>query len=152
RISAVAVDDQDLLEAVSRDLGAGGVEQVPDEARWKREGARLMARLVNLAVKIVWEDDGVLLFHRASPEVTRLDQIGADRCMWPVLLEDADGQNGRLVGFLERLRPVAGGELIPPRWQILGRRGGRNEEQQAEHEQTHGRDLRGQRDGGRPIA
>jgi len=55
RVAAVAVDDQDLLEPVSRDLLARGVEQVPEQAAGQREGAGLVPRLVDLSVEVVGE-------------------------------------------------------------------------------------------------
>ena len=40
RVPAVAVHDEDLLEAVAGDLGARRVEQVPDQPRRQRKRAR----------------------------------------------------------------------------------------------------------------
>src|SRR4029079_17397355 len=137
RVPAVAVHDEDLLEAVAGDLGARRVEQVPDQPRRQRKRARLVPGLVDLPVEVVREDDGVFLLHGTSDQVARLNEIRANRRVRSVLLENADGQNGRLVRLLESLGPVARGEVVHTGGQVLSRRRCGNEQQQAENGKAH---------------
>ncbi len=138
RVPAVAVHDDDLLEPVAADLIAGGLEQVPHHPRRQREGAGLMARLVDLAVEVVGEDDRVLFLRRPGRPLADVDQVRADGGVGPVLLEDADGEDAGGGGSLHGLRPIARRQLVPARGQVLGGGGHRKGDGEQGDDGPHG--------------
>src|SRR3989442_10120829 len=102
---AVAVHDDDPGEPVAGDLLAGRVEQLPDQPARERKRPGLVARLVDLAVEIIREHDGILGFRRARCDLTDLNQIRAYRTVRSVLLENPDWQDRRARRFLQRPGP-----------------------------------------------
>src|SRR3984957_5270757 len=60
-IAAMTIDDDDLVEAVAGDLIASCFQQVPDDAFRQGKGAGLVTRFVDLSIKVVREDDCILL-------------------------------------------------------------------------------------------
>src|SRR6266581_3068177 len=105
-IAAVAVDDQYFLAAVASHLVRGCLKQCQLQIATISDGAGLVTGLGDLAKIILREDHSVLLLCRMQCRVTRIEQIGANRHVWPMLLENAEWQQARALRTLDRLEEV----------------------------------------------
>ena len=76
-------------------------------------GARLVLRFGNLAEIIFRKHDGVLLLGRVQRGVAHVEQIGAQRQMRPVLLQDAERQQARSLRTVDAFAKIGGGEFLP---------------------------------------
>src|SRR5260370_37422490 len=110
---AVAVDDQDFLAAVASHLVRGCLKQCQLQIATVGNGAGLMTRLGDLAEIILREDHGILLLSRMQCRVTRIEQIGANRHVRSMLLENAEWQQARALRTLDHLEEVWSRQFLP---------------------------------------
>ena len=103
-VAAVAVDDDYFLAAVARHLVGGFLQQGELHLAAVGDGSGLVAGFGDLSEIIFGEDDGVFLLGGVQRGVADVEQIGAQRQMRSVLLQDAEGQAGMCLASDECLR------------------------------------------------
>src|SRR5208337_561627 len=122
--AAVAVDDQDLLASIARHLVGGFLQQGELHAAAVGHGSGLVACLGDLAEVIFREDHRVFLLGRMQRRVSHVKQIGADRQVRAVLLQNSERQQARALGAANSFAKVRGCELFPVHGEFSRRRNG----------------------------
>src|ERR1700745_1309074 len=77
------------------------------------DGSRLMARLKNLPKIVLGEDDGILLLSRVQGGVSNVEQVGPNRKVRPVFLEDSEWQQARAARPVYSLYKIMCREFLP---------------------------------------
>lgn len=72
-----------------------------------------MLSFENLPEIVLGEDHGVFLLGRVYYCVTNIDQVGAERKMRPVLLDNAEGKHARSLRLLNGRNEIPGREFFP---------------------------------------
>ena len=122
----MSVYDDNFLAAVARHFVSGLLQQFQLQLRAVSDGTGLVFGLENLPEIIFGINDGILLPGAVQRGVADVDQIGAERQLRPVLLENAERQHARALSFLNGGNKVTCRELFPlHRQRLRGRDGGR---------------------------
>ena len=72
-----------------------------------------MPRFGNLSEIILGEDDGVFLLGGVQRGIADVEQVGAEREMRSVFLQDAEGQQARALRAMNAFAEVGGSEFLP---------------------------------------
>src|SRR5712692_11041248 len=91
-VASVAVDDNYFLAAIARHLISSFLQQFQLQARAIRDGAGFVLGFEYLAEIILGKYDRVLLLSTVQRCMPHIEQIGAQRQVRAVLLQDAKGQ------------------------------------------------------------
>ncbi len=112
-VPAVAVHNENLLAAVARHLLHRFLEQreLCLQAVGHRSG--LLLSLKDLAEIILGKHDCILLPHRVENRESNIEQVGSQRQVRSVLLEDPEGQHTNPLRLMNRLDKVGPGKLLP---------------------------------------
>src|SRR5262249_25013813 len=116
----MTVDNDNPFKAVTCNLLARCVQEIPHQTTWQSEGAGLMSCLIDLPVEEVRKYHGVLTLGRAGGPFTHMNQVRADRGMRAVLFQNADRQYACVSRLLQRLWPVTRSQLVPAWRERLG--------------------------------
>ena len=112
-VAAVAIDDEDFLAAVARHLLHRFLQQRELRAQAVGDGSGLLLRFEDLSEVILGENDGVFLLDGVHHGEADIEQVGAERKMRAVLLDDADGEHADSLRLVDGLHEVGGGEFFP---------------------------------------
>ena len=122
-VTAVAVDDQDLLAAVARHFVGGFLQEFKLYVRAVGDGSRLVAGFEDLPEIVSREDHGVFLLGAALSDPAHVDEVRPERQLRAMLLNDAEGEDARAPGLLDGFDEISGGEFLPVNAQELGMAG-----------------------------
>ena len=112
-IAAVAVDDDHFLAAVARHLVGSFLQQGELHLAAVRDCSRLVAGFGNLSEVIFREDNGVFLLGGVQRGVTHVKEIGAEREVRPVFLQDAEGEQASALRTVNTFAEIGGSEFFP---------------------------------------
>src|SRR6266576_2810865 len=110
---AVAVHDDDFLAAVARHLVGGFLQQFQLELHTVGHRTGLVLRFKNLSEIIFWKNDGEFLLGGMQRRKANVEEIGSQRKMRSMLLQNAEREQARSFRLLNRRAKVSGGELFP---------------------------------------
>src|SRR5262249_28239909 len=109
----MAVDDQDFLAAIARHLVGRFLEQRQLQAAAVGHGAGFMLGLGNLSKIVFGEYDRVFLIGRVQRSVAHVEEIGAERKMRAVFLENAERKQADSLGAMNTFPEVRSREFFP---------------------------------------
>src|SRR5580704_8712156 len=109
----MAVDDDDLLAAITRHLVGGFLKQRKLQIAAIGDGAGLVASFGNLPEIVFGEDDSIFFLGGVKRCITNVQQVGAQRQMRSMLLKNAERQQACALCTMDSLAEIRGGEFLP---------------------------------------
>src|SRR5215831_4306527 len=104
-ISAMAIDDDDLIKAIPGNFFTGTFQKVPNYSFIQRKCSRLMFGFIDLTIKIIREYHGIFLFGGAGGPFTHLYKVRADGYMGAMFFKYSNRENTNFTRLLQRFGP-----------------------------------------------
>src|SRR5271166_1758498 len=138
-VATVAIDDENLLATIARHLFDGLLQKRELRAQAVGNGPRLLLRFKDLSKVVLRENHGILLPHGIHHRETNIDQVGAERKMRTMLLDDPDGKQADSLRLMNGLHEVWRRELLPLGGELVLRNGRQRKGDESEYQSGDGR-------------
>jgi hypothetical protein len=112
-VATVRVDNDDLAQAIARDLAAGVVEQAQDEVGFDGDGSGVVARFQDLREYEIREDDRRFNFRRAAADLAGNLHIGGEWQMVSMPLDAGQRKQTNSLNLCCHLRELIACEFFP---------------------------------------
>src|SRR5215467_4631724 len=140
-VAAMAVYDDDFLAAVAGHFVGGFLQKFQLEVAAVGDGSGFVLGFEDLAEIVLRKNDRIFLFGGVQRGVADVDQVGAEREVRPVLLENAERQYAGSFCLLDALAEIVRGQFLPVGGEFLlgGNRAGQDQRQSERKQETsHG--------------
>src|SRR5262245_14892785 len=112
-IAAVAVDDEYLLAAIARHFVSGLLQELELKLEAVGDSSGFVARFKDLSEVILREHHRIFLFGGGQADVPDVNEVGAQREVWSVLFQDAEGKQAGALRALDSLRKIWRRKFFP---------------------------------------